>query len=75
MVEFIKCEECAKEADVLKPFNIGSYKHPDGRWEPIDLMLCGSCLAVRSGTVVVDKVGRNDPCPCGSGKKFKKCCG
>jgi len=20
------------------------------------------------------KVGRNDPCPCGSGKKFKKCC-
>lgn len=36
------------------------------------------------GTVVADsvrpyvappKVGRNDPCPCGSGKKFKKCCG
>jgi SEC-C motif-containing protein len=23
----------------------------------------------------VEKVGRNDPCPCGSGKKFKKCCG
>ena len=22
-----------------------------------------------------DKIGRNDPCPCGSGKKFKKCCG
>jgi uncharacterized protein YecA (UPF0149 family) len=21
------------------------------------------------------KAGRNDPCPCGSGKKFKKCCG
>jgi preprotein translocase subunit SecA len=21
------------------------------------------------------RVGRNDPCPCGSGKKFKKCCG
>jgi preprotein translocase subunit SecA len=26
---------------------------------------------VRAG----DKVGRNDPCPCGSGKKYKKCCG
>jgi preprotein translocase subunit SecA len=26
---------------------------------------------VRSGS----KVGRNDPCPCGSGKKYKKCCG
>ena len=23
----------------------------------------------------VNKVGRNDPCPCGSGKKYKKCCG
>ena len=21
------------------------------------------------------KVGRNDPCPCGSGRKYKKCCG
>ena len=28
--------------------------------------------APQSGPV---KVGRNDPCPCGSGKKFKKCCG
>jgi preprotein translocase subunit SecA len=24
--------------------------------------------------VVVDSTGRNEPCPCGSGKKFKKCC-
>ena len=24
---------------------------------------------------VENKVGRNDPCPCGSGKKYKKCCG
>ncbi|MCK4231873.1 SEC-C domain-containing protein [candidate division WOR-3 bacterium] len=23
---------------------------------------------------VKKKVGRNDPCPCGSGKKYKKCC-
>jgi hypothetical protein len=22
----------------------------------------------------MEKVGRNDPCPCGSGKKYKKCC-
>ena len=30
----------------------------------------------KSGTVIVGKkVGRNDPCPCGSGKKYKKCCG
>jgi SEC-C motif-containing protein len=24
---------------------------------------------------VSQKIGRNEPCPCGSGKKFKKCCG
>jgi preprotein translocase subunit SecA len=28
-----------------------------------------------SASAVVPKVGRNDPCPCGSGKKFKKCHG
>lgn len=28
-----------------------------------------------NGVFIVDKkVGRNDPCPCGSGKKFKNCC-
>jgi len=33
--------------------------------------------AVPPGTVVrsTPKVGRNDPCPCGSGKKYKRCCG
>ena len=30
----------------------------------------------QSGTIRKDKkIGRNDPCPCGSGKKYKKCCG
>ncbi len=31
----------------------------------------GARTPVRTGP----KVGRNDPCPCGSGKKYKKCCG
>src|SRR5438067_1030524 len=33
--------------------------------------------AARTKTVTRDqpKIGRNDPCPCGSGKKYKKCCG
>ena len=30
---------------------------------------------VKSAPVSVTKIGRNDPCPCGSGKKYKKCCG
>lgn len=25
--------------------------------------------------IVSTKINRNDPCPCGSGKKYKKCCG
>jgi hypothetical protein len=30
----------------------------------------------KSKTLIKDKApGRNDPCPCGSGKKYKKCCG
>ncbi len=30
----------------------------------------------KSGTVIVGrKTGRNEPCPCGSGKKYKHCCG
>lgn len=30
----------------------------------------------KSGTIVKErKIGRNEPCPCGSGKKYKRCCG
>ena len=33
-------------------------------------------LSLKSAPVVLGpQPGRNDPCPCGSGKKFKKCCG
>jgi len=32
-------------------------------------------LAVRKAVGSPKKSGRNDPCPCGSGKKYKKCCG
>jgi len=32
-------------------------------------------LGIRTSANPNQKVGRNDPCPCGSGKKYKKCCG
>ena len=42
----------------------------------------GACSPPTPGDVVdaevnepIVEAGRNDPCPCGSGKKFKKCCG
>jgi preprotein translocase subunit SecA len=31
--------------------------------------------ATKAPVVASSRVGRNDPCPCGSGKKYKKCCG
>jgi len=31
--------------------------------------------AFEEPTPLRPRIGRNDPCPCGSGKKFKKCCG
>jgi preprotein translocase subunit SecA len=35
----------------------------------------GDAAPVQQVVRAQDKVGRNDPCPCGSGKKFKKCHG
>jgi len=32
-------------------------------------------IAIQKQSQHKEKVGRNDPCPCGSGKKYKKCCG
>ncbi|HUG81139.1 MAG TPA: PBPRA1643 family SWIM/SEC-C metal-binding motif protein [Bryobacterales bacterium] len=47
--------------------------------EPEDLSdvekLLGSSHAVAQNPPRESKVGRNAPCPCGSGRKFKKCCG
>lgn len=38
--------------------------------------LMASLMAMNSGEILQSgqRVGRNEPCPCGSGKKFKKCC-
>jgi hypothetical protein len=44
--------------------------------EAFDAALSGRRSGERQGTQVAEaKVGRNEPCPCGSGKKYKKCHG
>ncbi len=48
---------------------IGRFRKTDGIWYFIDGKMVGR-MPIKS-----DKVGRNDPCPCGSGSKHKKCCG
>jgi SWIM/SEC-C metal-binding protein len=42
--------------------------------KPEDLSDIERAIAAREPARAAPKVGRNDPCPCGSGKKFKKCC-
>jgi len=43
----------------------------DGTWFYVD----GDMVLPRPVVITTPRVGRNDSCPCGSGKKFKKCCG
>lgn len=47
----------------------GQFKRKEGRWYFTE----GSM--VRAKPLTVTKIGRNDPCSCGSGIKYKKCCG
>lgn len=45
-------------------------------WSVYDLRQAWRSLGPQQETIVKGaQPGRNDPCPCGSGKKFKKCCG
>lgn len=47
-----------------------NFRREGGRW-----FCLGGEINPKAPQRRVDKVGRNDPCPCGSGRKFKKCCG
>jgi len=49
---------------------VSTFVKEDGRW----LFKEGETSAQATIRRTEPKVGRNDPCPCGSGKKFKKCC-
>ena len=50
---------------------VSKFVKEDGGWKFAEGELVGEKPIVREEP----KVGRNDPCPCGSGKKYKKCCG
>ena len=65
------------QTSAKKPISDFRASHSDlsqfGGRQPVSSAQPGnrSVTVVRSGA----KVGRNDPCPCGSGKKYKNCCG
>lgn len=46
------------------------FRREDGLWVYVD-----GEVAPTMKPEPIGKTGRNDPCPCGSGKKFKRCCG
>ena len=50
---------------------VATFERENGEWKFVDGNLVGEKPTVREEP----KIGRNDPCPCGSGKKYKKCCG
>lgn len=59
------CDHCQKRKAIKTGGN--------GDWECENYAMYGDCEGQKP-TVREEKVGRNELCPCGSGKKNKKCC-
>lgn len=70
VVEFQALYSDAQDKDYLH-HEISTFKKVDDVWYYEDGQIVGTGPIKRS----VPKVGRNEPCVCGSGKKYKKCCG
>ncbi len=68
-VEFIAKYRGADRA-IVSHHELSSFEKVDGQWFFKDARMINNPQTRDS-----PKVGRNDPCPCGSGKKYKKCCG
>jgi SEC-C motif-containing protein len=68
-VEFIA--EYIEKGTKKRHHEIAKFKKQDDKWYFYDGEAPEQKQVVRSAP----KIGRNDPCHCGSGKKFKKCCG
>lgn len=70
-------EEDVREAAMTAETATLIYRPTQVLVEAFDAATEGRRPGIRLGPVVREqpKVGRNEPCPCGSGKKFKKCCG
>jgi SEC-C motif-containing protein len=68
-VEFKAYYDLAGES--ITHHEIASFKKVDGKWQFVD----GLEVKPRPFKRTAPKVGANDPCSCGSGKKYKKCCG
>lgn len=71
----VQTEKRAKELETVFKENGWTYRielEPD---KPEDIKDLNILLNPQMPLIAVKKVGRNEPCQCGSGKKYKKCCG
>jgi SEC-C motif-containing protein len=68
VVEFVAAYSVKDAA--MKHHEIAKFKKENGTWYFCD----GTIVQPKPFIREEPKTGRNDPCPCGSGKKFKKCC-
>jgi SWIM/SEC-C metal-binding protein len=71
----VQTEERVKELESVFEENGWKYTielEPDKPENITDLEILLNPLKTK---IAEKKVGRNEPCPCGSGKKYKKCCG
>ena len=69
IVEFIAT---FKEKDVIRQHHErSSFSRVGDEWFFVDGKIVPPATKINASP----KTGRNDPCPCGSGKKYKKCCG
>jgi SEC-C motif-containing protein len=69
MVEFIA--RFRNKGKLAQHHEVAEFKKVDGLW----LFYDGHAPKLEQVKRQGAKIGRNDPCPCASGKKYKKCCG
>ncbi len=71
---FVALIEIAKLDGGLRPDNADEIRHASAKLIPHMLPVLRKLGQLRSGQPAY-KPGRNESCPCGSGKKYKRCCG
>jgi preprotein translocase subunit SecA len=66
----------AIQEDIVRyMYRVSIVTQPEDRLQQAHAAHGGEEAATRQPVHNKDQIGRNDPCPCGSGKKYKKCCG